>query len=158
MKKLAPWLITMILSITLIVLAAFLLMKEYTQPTTPEGEVRQVVQNIAPPAGLSADQIVEVTSTIDGIKTNAADPSYIVVANFAFQLDSAESKEAFDKIKDFKITPIIIKTLADTKPEDLNGAKGKDDLSATLLNLINKSLPQGKVIQIDITQFQIVSI
>lgn len=157
MKKLAPWLITILLSITLIVLAAFLLMKEYTQPT-PENEVREAVQNIAPPAGLTADQIVEVTSTIDGIKTNSADPNYIVVVNLAFQLDSAESKEAFDKIKDFKITPIIIKTLADTKPEDLNGAKGKDDLSATLLNLINKSLPQGKVIQIDITQFQLVAI
>lgn len=157
MKKLAPWLITILLSITLIVIAAFLLMKEYTQPT-PENEVREAVQNIAPPAGLTADQIVEVTSTIDGIKTNSADPTYIVVANFAFQLDSAESKEAFDKIKDFKITPIIIKTLADTKPEELNGAKGKDDLSANLLNLINKSLPQGKVIQIDITQFQLVPI
>jgi flagellar FliL protein len=157
MKKLAPWLITILLSITLIVVAALLLLKPYMQPT-PENEVRDAVQNVAPVAGLTADQIVEVTSTIDEIKTNAADANYIVVANFAFQLDSAESKAAFDKIKDFKIAPIIIKTLADTKPEELNGAKGKDDLSAKLLNLINKSLPEGKVIQIDITKFQLVPI
>lgn len=157
MKKLAPWLITILLSITLIVVAAFLLLRPYTQQT-PETQLRDTVQNVAPAPGLTADQIVEVTSTIDQIKTNAADPNYIVVANFAFQLDSAESKASFDKIKDFKISPIIIKTLADTKPEELNGAKGKDDLSAKLLNLINKSLPEGKVIQIDITNFQLVPI
>jgi flagellar FliL protein len=73
--------------------------------------------------------------------------------DFAFQLDSTTTKEAFDKIKDFKIKPIIIKTLADTKPEELTGAKGKDNLSSKLLNLINKSLPEGKLIQIDITNF-----
>ena len=130
MKKLAPWLITILLSITLIVVAAFLLLRPYTRQT-PETQLRDTVQNVAPAPGLTADQIVEVTSTIDEIKTNAADANYIVVANFAFQLDSAESKAAFDKIKDFKIAPIIIKTLADTKPEELNGAKGKDCLLYT---------------------------
>jgi flagellar FliL protein len=152
MKKMVPWLITILLSITLIVIAAFLLIRPLTQPT-PGNEVRAAVQDVQAPSGLSADEIVEVTSTIDGIKTNLSDPNYVVVMDFAFQMDRKTSKEAFDKIKDYKIKPIIIKTLADTKPEDLNGSVGKDNLSSKLLNLINKSLPEGKVVQIDITYF-----
>lgn len=152
MKKMAPWLITMLLAITLIVMAAFLLVNQFTKPT-PGNEVNQAVQNVGQPANLSADELVKVTSAIDGIKTNLSDPNYVVVMNFAFQLDRETSKESFDKIKDFKIKPIIIKTLADTKPEDLIGAKGKDNISTKLLNLINTSLPEGKLIQIDITDF-----
>ncbi|MNJ52342.1 flagellar basal body-associated FliL family protein [Paenibacillus bouchesdurhonensis] len=152
MKKMAPWLITMLLAITLIVMAAFLLVNQFTKPS-PGNEVNQAVQNVGQPANLSADELVKVTSAIDGIKTNLSDPNYVVVMNFAFQLDREMSKESFDKIKEFKIKPIIIKTLADTKPEDLIGAKGKDNLSTKLLNLINTSLPEGKLIQIDITEF-----
>ncbi|MFD1177199.1 flagellar basal body-associated FliL family protein [Paenibacillus puldeungensis] len=152
MKKMAPWLITIFLAITLIVLAAFLLMNQMNKPASGT-EVNAAVQNVAPAESLSADEIVKVTSTIDDIKTNLSDPNYVVVMNFAFQLDKDTSKEAFDKIKDYKIKPIIIKTLADTKPEELTGARGKDNLSSKLLNLINKSLPEGKLIQIDITNF-----
>lgn len=157
MKKMVPWLITILLAITLIVVAAFLLIRSETKPEAGE-EVNHVVQGVTEPEKLSADELVEVTATIDDIKTNLSDPSYVVVMNFAFQLDNAHSKEAFEKIKDFKIKPIIIKTLADTTPEELNGAKGKDNLSSKLLNLINKSLPEGKVIQIDITNFIITTI
>ncbi|AZK47787.1 flagellar basal body-associated FliL family protein [Paenibacillus lentus] len=152
MKKMAPWLITMLLAITLIVMAAFLLVNQVTKPA-PGNEVNQAVLNVGQPANLSADELVKVTSAIDGIKTNLSDPNYVVVMNFAFQLDRETSKESFDKIKEFKIKPIILKTLADTKPEDLIGAKGKDNLSTKLLNLINTSLPEGKLIQIDITEF-----
>ncbi|WHX51098.1 flagellar basal body-associated FliL family protein [Paenibacillus woosongensis] len=152
MKKMAPWLITMLLAITLIVMAAFLLVNQMTKPNSGN-EVNTAVQNVGQPAQLSADELVKVTSSMDGIKTNLSDPNYVVVMNFAFQLDRESSKESFDKIKDFKIKPIIIKTLADTKPEDLIGAKGKDNLSTKLLNLINTSLPEGKLIQIDITEF-----
>lgn len=152
MKKMAPWLITILLAITLIVMAAFLLMKQMTSPAAG-GEVRAAVDDVTAPKRLSADQLVKVTSTIEDIKTNLSDPNYVVVIDFAFQLDKSTSKEAFDKIKDFKIKPIIIKTLADTKPEELTGATGKDNLSSKLLNLINKSLPEGKLIQIDITDY-----
>lgn len=152
MKKMLPWLITILLAITLIVLAAFLLVNQMNKPA-PGTEVNASVNSVAEPAKLPVDEIVKVTSTIDDIKTNLSEPNYVVVIDFAFQLDSEVSKEAFDKIKDYKIKPIIIKTLADTKPEELTGASGKDNLSSKLLNLINKSLPQGKLIQIDITDF-----
>lgn len=157
MKKMAPWLITILLSITLIVLAAFLLINQMSNPASG-GEVKAAAQDEAVTKRLTADEIVKVTSTIDDIKTNLSDPNYVVVMNFAFQLDKEVSKEAFDKIKDFKVKPIIIKTLADTKPEELTGAKGKDNLSSKLTNLINKTLPEGKLIQIDITYFVMTTI
>ncbi|MEF2965205.1 flagellar basal body-associated FliL family protein [Paenibacillus sp. M1] len=152
MKKMAPWLITILLAITLIVMAAFLLVNQMTGPAKG-GQVKAAVDEVELPKHLTADEIVSVTSTIDDIKTNLSDPNYVVIMDFAFQLDKDTSKEAFDKIKDYKIKPIIIKTLADTKPEELTGAKGKDNLSSKLLNLLNKSLPEGKLIQIDITDF-----
>lgn len=152
MKKMAPWLITILLAITLIVIAAFLVGKEILKDDN-NNQLNATVAGVAQPRYLSADEIVKVTSTIDDIKTNLSDPNYVVVMNFAFQLDHELSKEAFDKIKDFKIKPIIIKTLADTNPEDLIGAKGKDNLSSKLINLINQSLSEGKVTQIDITNF-----
>lgn len=152
MKRMLPWLITILLAITLIVLAAFLLVNQMNKPA-PGTEVNAAVDSVPAPKNLSADELVQVTSTINDIKTNLSESNYVVVIDFAFQLDSAASKEAFDKIKDYKIKPIIIKTLADTKPEELTGALGKDNLSSKLLNLINKSLPEGKLIQIDITDF-----
>lgn len=152
MKKMVPWLITILLAITLIVLAAFLLMNQMTRPEAG-AEVNASVAEVGSPPKLSAEELVKVTATMDQIKTNLSDPSYVVVINFAFQLDKETTKAAFDQIKDFKVKSIIIKTLADTKPEELTGSVGKDNLSSKLLNLINQSLPEGKVVQIDINEF-----
>lgn len=150
MKKMMPWLITILLAITLIVLAAFLLMANLFDDD--KDEVSSTVNSVET-KHLSADQIVERTSEIKDIKTNLSDPDYIVLMNFAFQLDTKKSKEEFDKIKDIKIKPIILKTLADSKPEDLEEAYGKDQLSAKLINLINNTLTKGKLTQIEITDF-----
>ncbi|AOZ94228.1 flagellar basal body-associated FliL family protein [Paenibacillus crassostreae] len=150
MKKMMPWIITILLAITLIVLAAFLLMDNFLG--NDKDDVSAAVNSVETKR-LTADQIVELTSEIVDIKTNLAAPEYIVLMNFAFQLDSNTSKVEFDKIKEIKIKPIILKTLADTKPEDLQGANGKDQLSAKLINLINKTLTEGQLTQIEITNF-----
>ncbi|MGN7356018.1 flagellar basal body-associated FliL family protein [Paenibacillus sp. SAF-054] len=149
MKKMLPWLITILLAITLIVVAVVLLTPQLLgKDDTPN----TAAQTIEVPK-LSADELVEMTSEIKEIKTNLSDQDYIVLMNFAFQLNDKKSKEEFDKIKEFKIKPIIIKTLADTKPDELKGSKGKDQLSAKLINLINKTLTRGKLAQIEITDF-----
>ncbi|MFE4709702.1 flagellar basal body-associated FliL family protein [Paenibacillus sp. NPDC056722] len=150
MKKMLPWLITILLAITLIVVAAFLLMDKLFPSNA--NDVDQAVHNVQTKR-LSADEIVALTAEIKDIKTNSADPDYIVLINLAFQLDSVKSKEAFEKIQEIKIKPIIIKTLADSKPEELNGASGKDQLTSKLVNLINKSLTEGKLTQIQVTNF-----
>lgn len=155
MKKMMPWLITILLAITLIVVAAFLLLDRIFPKDT--NEVSAAVQNVET-KHLTADEIVELTAEIIDIKTNLADPDFILQVDFAFQLSSAKSKEEFEKIKEIKIKPIIIKTLADTKPEDLNGANGKDQLSSKLINLINKTLTEAQITQIEITKFLLASV
>lgn len=155
MKKMLPWLITILLAITLIVVAAFLLWGRLF-PTDGEN-VNQAVHNVEAKK-LSADEIVELTAEITDIKTNLADPEYILSVDIAFQLDSAKSKEEFEKIKAIKIAPLIIKAIADARPEDLNGASGKDQFSSKLVNIINKNLTEGSLTQIEFTKFILASI
>ncbi|AIQ69419.1 flagellar basal body-associated FliL family protein [Paenibacillus graminis] len=155
MKKMLPWLITILLAITLIVVAAFLLMDKIFPSDT--NDVNTAVQNVETKK-LSADEIVALTAEITDIKTNTADPDYILKVNIAFQLDSAKSKEEFEKIKAIKIAPLIIKAIADAKPEELNGAKGKDQFSSKLMNIINKNLTEGTITQIEFTDFVLASI
>ncbi|MEK4979750.1 flagellar basal body-associated FliL family protein [Bacillus sp. FSL K6-6540] len=154
MKKMLPWLITILLSITLIVLAIFLL----SDKLLGDNEKSQASANAAALSKLSADEIVKMTSEITGIKTNLADPEFVAQMAFAFQLNDKKAKEEFDKIKEIKIKPIIIKTLADTKPELLNDSKGREQFIAKLQNLINKSLTSGHLIQIEMTEVMIVGI
>ncbi|SET43538.1 flagellar basal body-associated FliL family protein [Paenibacillus sp. NFR01] len=150
MKKMLPWLITILLAITLIVVAAFLLMDQIFPKDT--NNANTAVQNVETKS-LSADEIVELTAEITDIKTNLADPEYLVSIKLAFQLDSAKAKEEFEKIKEIKIKPLIIKMLADTKPNELNGASGKDQFSAKLVNIINKTLTEGKLTDVEFTDY-----
>lgn len=154
MKKMLPWLITILLAITLIVIAAFLIMDKIFP--SDANEVTRVVQNVET-KHLTADEIVELTAEITEIKTNLADPDYIVSIKLAFQLNTAKSKAEFEKIKEIKIKPLIIKTLADSNPEELNGANGKDQLCSKLINLINKTLTEGTITQIEVTDFILAS-
>ncbi|NMM51237.1 flagellar basal body-associated FliL family protein [Paenibacillus aquistagni] len=150
MKRMLPWIITMLLALTLIVLIVIMLMNTTGNGPTA-GQVEQGSE--AHMKRLTADEILEVTSTIGDITTNLANQDQIVRIAFAFQLDSKKTKGEFDKIMDIKIKPIILKTLADTTKEDLQGTKGQDQLCDKLVESINKMLPSGKVIQIDITDY-----
>lgn len=151
MKRMLPWLITVLLAITLIIVAAFLLMN-YMSKDSQGSKVESAISDVETKK-LSADEIVAVSSEMTDIMTNLADSNTIVKLSLSFQLDSKKTKESFDKIKDITMKPIVIKTLADFKPEDLKGAQGKDQLSAKLMNLINAQMPTGKLIKIEVTDF-----
>ncbi|WP_211745939.1 flagellar basal body-associated FliL family protein [Paenibacillus sp. Marseille-Q4541] len=148
MKKMLPWLTTAMLAITLIVLAIFILTGQMDgakdKTASAEGNVQK---------HLSADEIVEVTSEITDVKTNLADPSYLVQMNFSFQLNTKKAKEEFEKIKDIVVTPIIIQKLAETKPEELNKTAGRKSFNNELTDLINKELTEGRLQDIRITKF-----
>ncbi|WP_422657288.1 flagellar basal body-associated FliL family protein [Paenibacillus sp. EC2-1] len=146
MKKMLPWLITIMLSITLIVLAVFLLSDKLVGKNE-----KDVSAAPAPSHNLSADQIVEMTSEISDVTTNLADPDYIAKMSFSFQLNDKKAKEDFDKIKEIKIKPIIIKALVDTKPESFKDSKSTEQFTSKLLDQINGALSSGKVHQIEIT-------
>jgi len=157
MKRMLPWLITILLAITLIVVAAFFIYDRVFNDNDPESEIDRIVEQVEPEK-LTADERVAMTAEIQDIRTNLHDTDYIVVMSFAFRLDSKKAKEEFEKIKDISIKPIIIRTLSDMTEEELRGSKGKDELNAKLFNLINPELTHGRLTKVEITNFIITRI
>ncbi len=155
MKKLLPWIITMLLAITLIVVAVFLVFGNKDKDTNAAAEKKAETKQ---EKALSAKEIVAVSSDMTNIKTNLSDASYIVQISFSFQLDSAKTKAEFDEIKEITVKPIDLMTLADITPESLSTVKGKTQLNTKLKNLINKSLPEGEVVNVNITDFMLATI
>jgi len=151
MKRMLPWLITILLAITLIVVAAFFIYDRlFNDSGSGFGEVDKIVEQVEPEK-LTADERVEMTAEIQDIRTNLLDTNYVVVMSLAFRLDSKKAKEEFEKIKDISIKPIIIRTLSDMTEEELRGSKGKDELNARLFNLINPELTHGRLTKVEIT-------
>ncbi|WP_424765785.1 flagellar basal body-associated FliL family protein [Paenibacillus sp. sgz302251] len=149
MKKMIPWLITILLAITLIAIVSIILFKSFfSDPKEQSNETKTIEVKV-----LSADERVEVTSELKDFRRNLKDPDYVVMLNFAFQLDSKKTKESFDKLLEIEIRPIINRTVADMTPEELQGSQGEDALESKLLNLINPILPKGKLIKVEITNF-----
>ncbi|RJE86759.1 flagellar basal body protein FliL [Paenibacillus sp. 1011MAR3C5] len=151
MKKMLPWLITILLSITLIAIVAIILFRSLiNDPSDAEAAKKPVKIEV-----LSAKERVEVTSELKDFRRNLADSKNVVIVSFAFQLDSKKAKEDFDKLLEIEIKPIISRTLADTTAEDLSGSIGEDALEAKLLNLINPVLPKGKLVKVEITNIMV---
>ncbi len=155
MKKMLPWLISLLLAITLIVAVGVYVWTQYLSgsgASDPEAQVKEVVQDVkATP--ISADEMIKVASELTDIKTNIADTSYVVIISFNVQLNSAKAKEEFDKIKDIQIKPIVNRALWVMKPEEFQGTKGKDQLCSSLINAINAVLAEGKVTNVDVKDF-----
>lgn len=160
MRKMLPWLISLLLAISLIVIVGI-----YSWSTLfgdsgtkdPAKQAQDSVKNVqAEP--MSADEMLKVTSELKDIKTNIADNSHVVVISFSFQLDSKKAKDEFDKIKDIQIKPIVNRYLWQLTPEELQGTAGKDKLCAELLNAINPVLAKGKLTKVEVTDFIITEI
>ncbi|GIP14555.1 hypothetical protein J40TS1_01970 [Paenibacillus montaniterrae] len=151
MKKMLPWLITILLSITLIAVVGVVVYQTmFDDNSTANSENKKVEVEV-----LSADERVEVTSVLNDFRRNLKDPEFVVIINFAFQLDSKKAKESFDKILEIEVKPILSRTLADMTADELNGSQGEDLLESKLLNLINPILPKGKLVKVEITNFLI---
>jgi Flagellar basal body-associated protein len=159
MKRMLPWLITILLAITLIIVAAFFIYDRVFNDSGGDsaGEADRIVDQVEAEK-LSADERVATTAELQDIRTNLLDTDYIVVMSFAFRLDSKKAKEEFEKIKDISIKPIVIRTVSDMTEEQLRGSKGKDELSAKLFNLINPELTHGRLTKVEITNFIITRI
>ncbi|GKU78633.1 flagellar basal body-associated FliL family protein [Paenibacillus sp. L3-i20] len=149
MKKMLPWLITILLSITLIAIVAIILFRSLFNDNAGEKEAKEPVKIEV----LSAKERVEVTSELKEFRRNLKDPEYVVIMNFAFQLDNKKTKADFDQLLEIEIKPIISRTIADMTAEELNGSKGEDALESKLLNLINPAIPKGKLVKVEITDF-----
>lgn len=134
MKKVLPWIAVALLAITLIVVVAFVFLQGQNDP---KKETSAAVEK-----KLTADEIVEVSSEITGIKTNLAGNNTIVQVNVVFEMKDAKAKEDFEKIKELVVKPIIIQAFADTQPEELDGAERRSEFNKKLTKLINEALPE----------------
>jgi len=120
------------------------------QNQTAEQMAQTSANEVKPSKKLSADQVKENTVIVKDILTNLNGKDKFIKVSFAFELENKKAKEEFEKL-DFKMKAIIIQTLADMTPEQMQGSQGVDQMSAALMNKINKELTLGKLKQIWIT-------
>ena len=153
MKKMLPWVIVILLSVTLIVGAAFVLWNSVinTEPADPREAAKEQAGQVEA-EHISAEKLAEMTYAIDDIITNLADPAFFVNASFTFELDSTKAKHEFELLA-YKMKDVINTTLSDVTPEQVRGSKGKDAITASLINRTNELLREGKVRHVYITKF-----
>lgn len=150
MKKMLPWVIMILVVVTLIVVAAFLIWNNlFIDPNAnPSDRARQSVEDVQgnrmPP-----EKVKALSVEINDVLTNLASGDFIKIS-FVFELSNENAKEEFELL-DFKVRAIINQTLADMMPDDVRGSWGMDNLGTTLMNKINQELDRGNVRQVNIT-------
>lgn len=151
-NKILNLLIIVLVCITLIIVTVFLMVRyghvpglsSSTKSHTAKTETKQ----------LSATEISDLTYQMDDILTDLKtnnDYQYIKIG-FAFQLSNKASLGEMKSL-DFRVKSRIIQTLSDLTPNQIEGSKGHDYLSAVLINKLNPLLQKGKITHIDITDF-----
>lgn len=96
-NKMLQWLIMILIAITLIALASFILwdyLEDKNQPTDPSEQAANSVENVKPKK-MTAQQMKDATVEIKDITTNLAGKNYVKV-NFAFLLENTKAKEEFE--------------------------------------------------------------
>lgn len=153
-RKLLPWLTMIFVVITLFVLGAFILwefiMKE-DQPLDADEQLKAITDEVEIKS-LSAQERTELTYDILDVTTNLSDLNYLVRISFSFVLDNKLAREEIELLEPL-ILDIIGNTLADTDPEDIRGSSGRDHLKAMLINRINPRLEEGKLLEINLSDF-----
>lgn len=138
--------IMMLTSITLITLATFLIWHFLI------GNVSNSDPSINVHAQqLSSKERQELTVQIDDIMTNLSDTRYLVRLSFSFLLENKKTKEEMELIIP-SVKAIINRTLADTRPDEMMGSEGIDNLNAKLLQLVNPILTEGDILEIEVTE------
>lgn len=153
-KRMLPWLTIVLVAITLIVFAAFLLWsyldKKDVKSMDPNDKAKNSVESVHAKKK-SASEIRELTVEMNDMLTNLSNKDFIKIS-FTFELENEDVKEEFELL-DFKVKDIVIQTLSDLSSEQIQGSEGKDYLSTLLINKINTILSEGKLVKINITNF-----
>lgn len=156
-NKMLQWLIMILIAITLIALASFILweyLDKKAQADDPSGQAASSVQNVKTKK-MTAQEEKNYSVEIKDIATNLAGKDYVKVS-FSFLLDNAKAKEEFDLLT-ARVRATILQTLADLTAEQASGSKGQDLISTSLINKINPLLTKGKLVRVDITDINIVN-
>ncbi|NOU93425.1 flagellar basal body protein FliL [Paenibacillus sp. LMG 31456] len=143
--------VAVLIAITLILTAAFILWNYMEKASSDPQELAQnSAKEVKPAKKLSPEETKASTVILKDILTNLATNNRFIKASFAIELENTKAKDEFEKL-DFKMKAIIVQTLSDMTPEQVQGSKGLDNLTSALMNKMNPLLSSGKIKQIWIT-------
>jgi flagellar protein FliL len=149
-NKIFIMLVAVLIAITLILTAAFVLWNYMNKNNDPQEAAQVSASKAATGKKLTPDEVKENTVIMKDILTNLSEPGKFIKVSFAFELENKKAKEEFEKLE-HKMKAIIIQTLADMTTEQVSGGKGFDTLNSALMNKMNPLLQQGKLNAIFIT-------
>lgn len=143
--------VAILIAITLILTAAFVLWNYMDKSNQdPQDLAQSSASQVKAAKKLSPDESKANTVIMKDILTNLAASNRFIKASFAVEMENQKAKDEFEKL-DFKMKAIIVQTLADMTPEQVQGSKGFDNLTSVLMNKMNPLLSAGKIKQIWIT-------
>jgi flagellar FliL protein len=146
--------ISILIAITLILVAAFVLWNFMDKSNTnqdPSDAAKSKVESVKPTKPPTAAQVKANTVMIKDILTNLSGNTGFIKMSLAFELENVKAKEEFDNLVDSTVKGTIVRILADLKPEQVQGSKGQDFLTSTIMNKLNPMLQEGKIKQIWVT-------
>ncbi|SFL46143.1 flagellar FliL protein [Paenibacillus sp. 1_12] len=150
-SKMFLMVVAILIAITLILTAAFVLWNYMDKGNQDPQELAQnSAKEVKQAKKATPEETKANTVILKDILTNLATNNRFIKASFAIELENAKAKDEFEKL-DFKMKAIIVQTLSDMTPEQVQGSKGLDNLTSTLMNKMNPLLTLGKIKQIWIT-------
>ncbi|UJF35351.1 flagellar basal body-associated FliL family protein [Paenibacillus hexagrammi] len=153
-NKIFILIVSILIAITLILTAAFVLwnfMEKNNQSQDPAGQAQDAVASVKPTKPPTAEEIKANTAFVKDILTNLSGGGNFIKLSLAFELENSKGKTEFDSLLDSAVKGTIVQTLADMTSEQVQGSKGNDLLTSTLMNKLNPMLHEGKIRQIWIT-------
>ncbi|BFT73066.1 MULTISPECIES: flagellar basal body-associated FliL family protein [Paenibacillus] len=153
-NKIFILIVSILIAITLILTAAFVLwnfMEKSNQSKDPAAQAQDAVASVKPTKAPSAEAVKANTAIIKDILTNLSGSQNFIKISFAFELENSKGKTEFDSLLDSAVKGTIVQTLGDLTKDQIEGSKGSDSLTATLMNKLNPLLHEGKIKQIWIT-------
>jgi flagellar protein FliL len=136
-KKLLSIMLVIIVSITLIGVAALVVVMKFS------GDEEHKEPSI--------EEVVEASVDIPEITTNLSSGN-IVRLSFKIETDSKKAKEELEQ-REFQIRDIIISELANMTADQLDGKEGMDKLKETVKQKANGLMQEGKVNKVYTTSY-----
>jgi flagellar FliL protein len=153
-NKIFILIVSILIAITLILTAAFVLwnfMEKNNQSKDPAVQAQEAVASVKPTKAPSAETVKANTSIIKDILTNLSGSQNFIKISFAFELENSKAKAEFDSLLDSAVKGTIVQILGDMTKDQIEGSKGSDSLTSTIMNKLNPLLHEGKIKQIWIT-------
>jgi len=154
-NKIVMLTVILLIGITLIGGTAFVLwymLYHKDVPTDGSKAAEEAVATVEP-VKPTLEELAASTVDFEEITTTLKSGNFIKL-KLSLRIDNPKQLEAFKKTQ-FLCQDIIMRTLADTNAEEIQGEKGIGELSSKIMNKINNELADTKVEQVYVTSIMI---